>query len=606
MNALNEVLKRFEREAKALAKLSHPNIVKVYDYGEHEGSPYLVMEYLPGGTLKKILGKPVLWRDAVRLILPVVRGVAYAHQRGILHRDIKPANVLITDDGEPMLSDFGIAKLFEGEQTTALTGSGMAIGTPEYMAPEQWTGITSPQSDLYSLGIVLYELVTGRKPYVADTPAAILIKQATEPLPSPRKFTVDLPEGLELVLIKVLARESGDRYHDINAFIVALENLIIGEPVSSSLVNAPVDKAHLETISTQIPIQLVNDKEKTVSVFEAQKVEGLSKYPPSQARVVSPLWRLRKWMTSLIGGIVIALAVWLGSPSIARWFSLPPVVTEQAIATLTLTFPPITPLETIESSQKPTEILTSTSTIAVTPLPNEITDLRGVQMMLIFAGNFIMGNDNGSKDEKPAHTVYLDSFYIDKYEVTNKLYKACVDVGACDSPVYFRSSSRDNYYGNPLFENYPVISVTWNMAKNYCEWRDAQLPTEAQWEKSSQGSVAEEDYSRYSQGCLIVDVSGCVDDTYSVGSNMEGKSDYEVYNMLGNVWEWVGDWYDANYYSLSPTQNPFGPTEGSYKVFRGRGWIVDQGPVFITLGRSYTSPSSTYVYIGFRCAKSVP
>lgn len=133
----DSILKRFEREAKSLAKLSHPNIVKVHDYGEHDGSPYLVMEYLPGGTLKKVLGKPVFWQEAVQLILPVGRGVAYAHQRGILHRDIKPANILMTESGEPMLSDFGIAKLFEGDQGTALTGSGMAIGTPEYMAPEQ-------------------------------------------------------------------------------------------------------------------------------------------------------------------------------------------------------------------------------------------------------------------------------------------------------------------------------------------------------------------------------------------------------------------------------------------------------------------------------------
>lgn len=250
-DALAEVLKRFEREAKSLAKLSHPSIVKVHDYGEHEGSPYFVMEYLPGGTLKKILGEAVRWQEAVRLILPVAHGVAYAHQHGVLHRDIKPANVLITDRGEPILSDFGIAKLFEGEQTTALTGSGMAIGTPEYMAPEQWAGVTSPQSDLYSLGIVLYEMVTGRKPYMADTPAAILIKQATEPLPSPRKFVSDLPEALELVLIKALAKEPENRYKDLKAFVGALESLIASVSVVSS---PPVEQKQVEE-SYQIPSQ---------------------------------------------------------------------------------------------------------------------------------------------------------------------------------------------------------------------------------------------------------------------------------------------------------------------------------------------------------------
>ena len=158
-DALGEVLKRFEREAKSLAKLSHPNIVKVHDYGEHEGSPYLVMEYMPGGTLKKILGKPIPWQIALRVLLPVARGVEYAHQRGIVHRDIKPTNILITESGDPMLSDFGIAKLFEADQTSNLTGTGMAVGTPEYMAPEQWEGKPNPQSDMYSLGATLYDMM---------------------------------------------------------------------------------------------------------------------------------------------------------------------------------------------------------------------------------------------------------------------------------------------------------------------------------------------------------------------------------------------------------------------------------------------------------------
>jgi len=222
---LDEVLQRFEREAKSLAHLSHPNIVKVHDYGEYEDSPYLVLEYLPGGTLKKMLGKPIAWQDAVRLLLPIARGVEYAHQRGIIHRDIKPANILITESGEPMLSDFGIAKILEREQTTALTGSGMAVGTPEYMAPEQWTGTTSPKSDLYSLGMVLYEMVTGRKPYMADTPAAVLIKQATEALPRPSLFEPSLPESLEHLLTKALAKKPEDRYADMGEFIRALESL---------------------------------------------------------------------------------------------------------------------------------------------------------------------------------------------------------------------------------------------------------------------------------------------------------------------------------------------------------------------------------------------
>jgi len=234
METLGEVLKRFEREAKSLARLSHPNIVKVHDFGEYENSPYLVLEYLPGGTLKKVLGKPMPWQEAVRLILPIARGVEYAHQHGIVHRDIKPANILITESGEPMLSDFGIAKILEGETSTVLTGTGMAMGTPDYMAPEQWGGVTSSKSDQYSLAVVLFELVAGRKPYIADTPAAVLIKQATEPLPHLTEFVPDLPEAVEWVLIKALAKDPAERYQNMGEFAHSLEDLLLRTDVTTS------------------------------------------------------------------------------------------------------------------------------------------------------------------------------------------------------------------------------------------------------------------------------------------------------------------------------------------------------------------------------------
>ena len=222
---LQMVLQRFEREAKSLAKLSNPNIVNILDFGEHEGMPYLVMEYLPGGTLKKKLGRAIPWQEAVRTLLPVARGLAYAHQHGVIHRDVKPANILIREDDAPILTDFGIAKLLEGGEGHTLTGSGVGIGTPEYMAPEQGIGASSidERADMYSLGIVLYEMVTGRKPYLADTPMAVLLKQMTDPLPLPTEFVPDLPEGMVHILLKALAKEPDNRYADMNAMIAAME-----------------------------------------------------------------------------------------------------------------------------------------------------------------------------------------------------------------------------------------------------------------------------------------------------------------------------------------------------------------------------------------------
>ena len=223
---MERMLKRFEREAKALSKLTHPNIVGVIDYGDYEGSPYIVMEYLPGGTLKQRLGKPIPWQEAARLLLPIARALQFAHSQNIVHRDVKPSNILITLSGEPMLTDFGIAKILESEETDTLTGTGIGVGTPEYMAPEQWTGKVTLQSDIYSLGVVFYEMVAGRKPYVADTPAAVLLKQATEPLPRPAQVVPGLPDDVEKVLLKALARQPEDRYSDMAAFADGLDHLL--------------------------------------------------------------------------------------------------------------------------------------------------------------------------------------------------------------------------------------------------------------------------------------------------------------------------------------------------------------------------------------------
>lgn len=220
-------IKRFEREAKALAGLSHPNIVGVIDYGEYEGLPYLVMEYIPSGTLKqKLTGKPMPWREAAKILLPIARALAYAHNQKIIHRDVKPSNILITQSGEPMLSDFGIAKMLEAEETLDLTGTGVGVGTPEYMSPEQAQGKpVDARSDIYSLGVVFYEMVTGRKPYQADTPMAVIYKLASEPLPRPKEFQPNLPSDVEQSLLKALSKQPANRYTSIDQFADDLDNI---------------------------------------------------------------------------------------------------------------------------------------------------------------------------------------------------------------------------------------------------------------------------------------------------------------------------------------------------------------------------------------------
>ena len=234
-------LMRFEREAKALAQLTHPNIVKVTDYGEFEGQPYLVMPYLEGGTLKELLHArgAYPWQEAARLILPVASALEYAHQHNTIHRDVKPSNILITDSGEPMISDFGVAKIIDDETTMDLTGTSATVGTPEYMAPEQVVSKSVDfRADIYALGVVVYEMITGRRPFQADTPMAVLFKHASEPLPRPKLFVPDLPERVEQVLIKALAKKPEDRYQKMSELATALESLLVTQVQPSTA--APV------------------------------------------------------------------------------------------------------------------------------------------------------------------------------------------------------------------------------------------------------------------------------------------------------------------------------------------------------------------------------
>ena len=226
---LRSVVKRFQNEGRSMAQLSHPNIVKVTDYGVHKGIPFLVMEYLPGGTLKKYLGKPMPYQQAARLLLPVADALAYAHSKGVIHRDVKPTNILLSETSQPMLSDFGVAKIMDSEHTHGLTATGASIGTPEYMAPEQALGKKiDHRVDIYSLGVILYELVTGRRPFIADTPMEVVIKQTTEPLPAPSRFAKGLPAQAEQVIKKALAKDPGGRFTDMGAFTGALEKLTAG------------------------------------------------------------------------------------------------------------------------------------------------------------------------------------------------------------------------------------------------------------------------------------------------------------------------------------------------------------------------------------------
>ena len=213
---------RFQQEARSVARLKHPNILEVFDFGYEQGVAYLVLELVDGGTLADRVGTPMELREAVLLLEQVASALDHAHAQGILHRDIKPSNILLRKDGTPVLADFGLAKM--AGSMRRLTTSGTVMGTPEYMSPEQAADDpVGPQSDRYSLAVVAYEMLTGRVPFAADTPAAVLLSHVTKAMPATRELRGELSAHIEDVLRKAMAKIPDDRYPSAAAFVAALK-----------------------------------------------------------------------------------------------------------------------------------------------------------------------------------------------------------------------------------------------------------------------------------------------------------------------------------------------------------------------------------------------
>jgi serine/threonine protein kinase len=236
---------RFQREARVVARLEHPNIVPVYDYAEHEKRPYLVMKFIEGDTLKAFMGKGPLSSNDIRKIVDAVgSALAYAHTQGILHRDIKPSNVLVANDGQMYLADFGLARIAQSGESTL--SSDMIMGTPQYISPEQAMGKKDLDAgtDIYSFGVMLYEMVVGQVPFSADTPFSIIHDHIYSPLPLPHTVNPSVPEPVERVLLKALAKDRADRYEDVMSMVEAFKDAWeeAGVPMQGTLVQLRKDK----------------------------------------------------------------------------------------------------------------------------------------------------------------------------------------------------------------------------------------------------------------------------------------------------------------------------------------------------------------------------
>jgi formylglycine-generating enzyme len=313
-----------------------------------------------------------------------------------------------------------------------------------------------------------------------------------------------------------------------------------------------------------------------------------------------PLLKRNPWIAvgvlglAVIGACVVPAPIVLRPSESERHTPVAATASETAAPTRTATLAP---------SSIPTWTGTEILEATLTSLPAYIMDARGVPMAYVPAGVFLMGSDRGRFDEYPIHPVDLEAFYIDRYEVTNDLYKACVDAGVCQ-PVRRRSSAtRTSYYDNRRYIRYPVIFVDWHTAQTYCEtWREARLPTEAEWEKAARGGTD----AIYPWGdvpdCNLANYGNCLRDTSGVTIYNLGASRYGLHHMAGNVWEWVSDWYSDDYYRSSPEENPQGPDTGTEKVLRGGSWKDDYAEIR-SMNREAENPLHSSHLIGFRCAR---
>lgn len=304
---VEQMIRRFEREVKALAKLTHPNIVHIHDYGRYQTKPYLIMEYLPGGTLEdKMTQGQIPFREAAQILLPIAEALSYAHKQGVLHRDVKPANIIFTEDGKSLLSDFGIAKILGtntiDESAENLTQTGMGLGTPEYMAPEQWHGKFSPQTDIYALGVVFYEMITGRKPFIAETPAAFLLKQMMEDPPHPGEFVQNLPLAVSNFLFHALEKEEDDRYETMEGVIQELKRFSAGDVAQITAYQSP------NTVQNP-PVSTFPAWKQNVGVNDTPPAEFQTEKPSTAGKIARGFGRVFQQLIITITIVVVVLSI---------------------------------------------------------------------------------------------------------------------------------------------------------------------------------------------------------------------------------------------------------------------------------------------------------
>lgn len=600
---------RFQREAMAAARIKHPNAVGVYDFGvtevdDQQGEVvYIVMELFVGQSLREAIEQKGLLslERAILIIRQVCLALEAAHRSGVIHRDVKPDNIVIEKNGEGDLVkvlDFGIAKLLNSTTHSRLTRQGVIIGSPHYLSPEQCQNLEiDARSDIYSIGVVLYEMLTGDVPFKAPTPIAVAMLHATEqPIPV-REKRPSIPESVERVVMKALSKNPDDRQQSALDLAEEIEQACKEAGVNIlPLPGTVISSSFREHYEFQPGFSHAGLVDSIVQALEFEQIKptngnlesALNRFQTTESMspdIVESSANLDRSMSKAqeIEITQTAYSPYPKPPEPSRNYAVIALTCTTVLLGITTIYLFITP----RSNPKVTPVVTP----AATSTPNTPQG-----MLLIPGGKFRMGSDRGEKYEKPAHEVTVASFYLDRTEVSNEDYKKFLDATKHSPP---KSWKQGQYPAGQ--ERKPVSGVSWNDAASYARWAGKRLPTEAEWEYAARGSQGLE----YPWGNSWIDDAAIskeskLNQPADVGSLPKGAGPFGNLDLAGNVWEWTAD----DYAPYPGSNEKIEAQLKRMKVIRGGSFKSDRKFLTSYL-RNMVSPETTDSSLGFRCAKSL-
>jgi len=565
-----KVVKKFFHEAMILAKLDHPGITRLLEFFPDGNNYAIVMEYVEGVELKKILQQQnqLPFDIAMKIAKQVLDAFQYAMQNGILHRDIKPGNIMIDKHGNAKIMDFGIAKM----SSTASHDTAASMLSVHYTAPERFdqSRKVDARSDIYSLGLVLYEMFAGRRPFSAMETSQVMFSHLNEIPDSPSKFVHSLPPTVSGAILKALEKDPEDRFQDFGEFSTALDARGEDDPDAT----------------------ILNDDDITIIMDAAQGKSGAGSAIGRRAAAI------KKHPLGLIAaaGILLIFAA-------AGYVYLQP----------STEVPPLSGDKAVSAAKAPGLSWPKNSKgFAEVEHPAD-----GMPLVRIPSGEFTMGSDKYSA-ERPVQRIFLDEYFIDEHLVSNEQFSKFVEATGYvtdaekEGAGMVRIGRRwkkvdeanwrmpDGLIGIEGKEDHPVSQVSYNDALQYCRWSGRELPTEAQWEKAARGTNGNEyPWGDQEPDDTMANFDNLVGTTTPVNRYENGQSPYGIFDMAGNVYQWTADWYATG---ERAAKNPTGPENGEERVIKG-GSFIEGIESLRSANRDRYPPNFSSFLFGFRCAE---